>query len=185
MWKLNSWSRWSVESVTVLSMHISASQVSGRKKTKTAQTEGGNKEHIHVAREEWDIAFVLSFLFGLCKRGGHPLHFLLCVYPWVSEQAEENTVRWAQLIKGVFETPLIPRNCETAGRVKPHMLFSYFCLFSGRCLIFKILKYGLILALAWQYFGACFKVLVTDTVRSICEGRAELIRVVSMLISYF
>lgn len=149
--------------------------VSGRKKGRL-QTEGGHKEHIHVCMRGMRHFFVLSFLFGLCKKCGHPLHLLLRVYPWVSEQTAENTVRWAQLIKGVFETLLIPRNCETAGRVKPHMLFFYFCLFS--CLIFEILKYGLIWAFVWQYFGVCFKVLLSDPC---VRGRLSWLGVVSML----
>lgn len=53
------------------------------------------------AWEERDIS-----LFGLCKKCGHPRHLLLRVYPWVSEQTEENAVRRPQLIKGVSETPL-------------------------------------------------------------------------------
>lgn len=105
------------------------------------------------AWEEWDVFFVLSFLSGLCKKCGHPLHLLLCVYlEWVSRQRRTQWGGHSWL-----------KECETAGRVKPHMLFSYFCLFSWQCLIYKILKYGLIL------------VLLTDTVRSIREGRAELI----------
>lgn len=94
---------------------------------------------VEVSRQKaWKCLWY--FFVGLCKSmATHCIYYSVFFPEWRSGwRIAGFTEKWASLIKGLFETMLLYRSAETAGRAQPHMLFLFLSIYPVCCFFFIV-----------------------------------------------